>query len=99
MTSKKKAPKLSLAEQEYIRKKLEDEANRFKRPIKMLFVFKTPHGEELHETARFRSVEEGVAYGKDHEVAFKKYDQRWQLISSAQVNLPTTEESQFDVQD
>jgi len=46
---------------------LEDEAVRFKRPTKMQFIYKSPSGIELVETARFRNEVEGLVYGKQKE--------------------------------
>ena len=73
-TKKKKAPILPKAEQERIKKMLEDEAVRFKRPTKMQFIYKTPSGIQLVETARFRNEDEGLAYGKQKVEASLKLD-------------------------
>lgn len=81
-TKKKKAPILPKAEQERIKKILEDEAVRFKRPTKMQFIYKTPSGIQLVETARFRNEDEGLAYGKQKEDQLKKLNKKWKLVSS-----------------
>ena len=79
---KKKAPILPKAEQERIKKMLEDEAVRFKRPTKMQFIYKSPSGIELVETARFRNEDEGLVYGKKKEDQLKKLNKKWKLVSS-----------------
>ena len=42
---------------------------------------------ELLETARFSTVEDGLEYGKHHEVELKKHNSKWKMTSSRQVNL------------
>lgn len=92
---RKKDPVLPKAERERIKKMLESEATRFKRPIKMQFTYKTPSGQQLLETARFRSVEDGAAYARSQEQTMKKLNNKWKLVAAKQVNLQ--EESQLSV--
>lgn len=91
MASQKKKTKtvvLPKAEQNRIKKMLEEEAVKFKRPVKIEFLFKSPCGQELLETARFSTVEDGLEYGKRYEAELKKqHDSKWKLMSSTQVNL------------
>lgn len=94
---KTKAVVLSKAEQDRIKKILEEEAVKFKRPVKMEFLFKSPCGQDLLETARFSTIEDGLEYGKHHEAELKKHDSKWKLMSSKQVNLQ--EDSQPSAQD
>lgn len=93
---KTKTVVLSKAEQDRIKKILEKESVRFKRPVKMEFLFKSPSGQELLETARFRTVEDGLEYGKCYETEVKKHDSKWKMTSSRQVNLQ--EDSQLSAQ-
>lgn len=96
-TKKKKAPIVSKAEQERIKKLLEDEAVRFKRPTKMQFIYKTPSGIQLVETARFRNENEGLEYGKQKEDLLKRLNKKWKLVSSQ--TIKTLAESQQISQD
>ena len=93
---KTKTNTLSKAEKDRIKKILEKESVRFKRPVKMEFRFKSPSGQELLETARFSTVEDGLEYGKHHEVELKKHNSKWKMTSSRQVNLQ--EDSQLSAQ-
>lgn len=93
---KTKTVVLSKAEQDRIKKILEKESVRFRRPVKMEFRFKSPSGQELLETARFSTVEDGLEYGKHHEVELKKHNSKWKMTSSRQVNLQ--EDSQLSAQ-
>lgn len=93
---KTKTCALSKAEQDRIKNILEKESVRFKRTVKMEFRFKSPSGQELLETARFSTVEDGLEYGKQYEVELKKHNSKWKMSSSKQINLQ--ENSQFSAQ-